>query len=151
MPSAEVIVSDLFDLPTKLGGRTFDIIWCWGVIHHTGNPKRAFETLLNLMHPQSILHLYVYSFDRGIRVKALRKIMGFLSIPNREKLIKILIRTGIIHGSVHELFDTLSTQINFEISEDELKKWFYQYNLTFRKYTPQWVKKSRDLFVTGTK
>ena len=37
VPTAEVIVSDLFDLYTKLKGRTFDIVWCWGVIHHTGN------------------------------------------------------------------------------------------------------------------
>jgi 2-polyprenyl-3-methyl-5-hydroxy-6-metoxy-1,4-benzoquinol methylase len=151
VPSAEVIISDLFDLPTKLGGRTFDIIWCWGVIHHTGNPKQAFETLLKLMHQESILHLYVYSFDRGIRVKTLRKIMRSLSLPNREKLIKMLIKMRILCGSVHELFDTLSTQINFEIPEEELKKWFYQNNLTYRKYVPQWVKKSRDLFVTGTK
>jgi len=61
----------------------------------------------------------------------------------------MLIRMGFLHGSVHELFDTLSTQINFEISEEELKKWFSIYNLTYRRYTPQWVKESRDLFVTG--
>jgi 2-polyprenyl-3-methyl-5-hydroxy-6-metoxy-1,4-benzoquinol methylase len=149
VPTAEVIVSDLFDLYTKLKGRTFDIVWCWGVIHHTGDPKKAFDILFKLMHPQSMLHLYVYSFDRGIRVKTLRKIMGFLSLPNREKAIKMLIKMGILHGSVHELFDTLSTQINFEISEEELKKWFSRYNLTYHRYTPQWVKESRDLFVTG--
>ncbi|MGN6350941.1 MAG: class I SAM-dependent methyltransferase [Candidatus Nitrosocosmicus sp.] len=150
VPTAETIVSDLFELPSKLKGRSFDIIWCWGVIHHTENPKRAFETLLKLMHPQSILHLYVYSFNRGIRIKTVRKILGLFSLPNREKIIKILIKIGVLHGSVHELFDTLSTQINFEISEEELKKWFSQNNLAYRKYTPQWAKKSRDLFVTGT-
>jgi len=132
-------------------GRTFDIVWCWGVIHHTGNPKRAFETLLKLMHPQSILHLYIYSFDRGTKVKTLRKILGFFSLTNRERLIKMLIRIGILHGSVHELFDTLSTQINFEISEDEIKKWFSEHNLIYYRYTPQWAKTSRDIFVTGTK
>jgi 2-polyprenyl-3-methyl-5-hydroxy-6-metoxy-1,4-benzoquinol methylase len=132
-------------------GRTFDIVWCWGVIHHTGNPKKAFETLLKLMHPQSILHLYIYSFDRGIKVKTLRKILGFFSLTNRERLIKMLIRIGILHGSVHELFDTLSTQINFEISEDEIKKWFSEHNLIYHRYTPQWAKTSRDIFVTGTK
>jgi 2-polyprenyl-3-methyl-5-hydroxy-6-metoxy-1,4-benzoquinol methylase len=150
VPTAEVLVSNLFELPEKLKGRTFDIIWCWGVIHHTENPKRAFETLLKLMNQQSILHLYVYSFNRGIRVKTVRKILGLFSLPKREKIIKLLIRIGILHGSIHELFDTLSTQINFEITEDELKKWFSQNNLTYRKYTPKWANKSRDLFVTGS-
>lgn len=151
VPTAEVIISDIFDLPEILGGRTFDIIWCWGVIHHTENPKHAFETLLKLMHLQSILHVYVYSFNRGIRVKMVRKILGLFSLSNREKLIKILIRIGVLHGSVHELFDTLSTQINFEIAEEELRKWFSQNNLTYRKYTPKWANKSRDLFVTGSR
>jgi 2-polyprenyl-3-methyl-5-hydroxy-6-metoxy-1,4-benzoquinol methylase len=151
VPKAEVMISNLFDLPKKIEGRTFDIVWCWGVIHHTDNPKRAFETLLKLMHPQSILHLYIYSFDRGTKVKTLRKILGFFSLTNRERLIKMLIRIGILHGSVHELFDTLSTQINFEISEDEIKKWFSEHNLIYHRYTPQWAKTSRDIFVTGTK
>ncbi len=72
-------------------------------------------------------------------------------MTNRERLIKMLIRIGILHGSVHELFDTLSTQINFEISEDEIKKWFSEHNLIYYRYTPQWAKTSRDIFVTGTK
>ncbi len=151
VPQADVIISDLFELEKALSNRKFDIVWCWGVIHHTSNPHRAFEALTKLMHQNSIIHLYVYSFKRGIKVKSLRKSLKFFSLKNREAIIQFLIKTGILHGSVHELYDSLSTQINHEIEESVLKRWFEEYNLKYKRYTPQWARNSRDLFVTGSK
>jgi 2-polyprenyl-3-methyl-5-hydroxy-6-metoxy-1,4-benzoquinol methylase len=151
VPQAEVLMSDLFKLADTLNNRKFDIVWCWGVIHHTSNPHMAFETLTHLMHQNSIIHLYVYSFNRGKKVKTLRKVLRNFSLKNRERIIELLIRTGILHGSVHELYDTLSTQINHEINESSLKQWFEDKNLLYNRYTPEWAKESRDLFVTGSK
>jgi 2-polyprenyl-3-methyl-5-hydroxy-6-metoxy-1,4-benzoquinol methylase len=149
VPQAEVIMSDLFELSVVLKERKFDIVWCWGVIHHTSDPYVAFQSLINLMHTNSILHLYVYSFNRGVKVKALRKAMGFFSLKSRERIIRIMIKLGVLRGSVHELFDALSTQINYEIKRDELKKWFAHHALIYREYTPNWAMASKDLFVTG--
>ncbi|MDE1816516.1 MAG: methyltransferase domain-containing protein [Thaumarchaeota archaeon] len=151
VPQAEVVMTDLFELPKILRNRKFDIVWCWGVIHHTNNPHKAFDTLLGLMSEDSLLHLYVYSFNRGIRVKTLRWILGLFSINDRESIIRLLVRLGILHGSIHELFDSLSTQINHEIPETELRSWFEEHNLSYMHHTPQWSKTSRDLFVTGKK
>ena len=114
VPEAEVIQSDLFELQKAVSNRKFDIIWCWGVIHHTSDPQRAFEALTTLMHQNSIIHLYVYSYRRGRTEKVLRKLLKFFSLKNRELIIRFLIKTGILHGSVHELYDTLSRQINKE-------------------------------------
>jgi 2-polyprenyl-3-methyl-5-hydroxy-6-metoxy-1,4-benzoquinol methylase len=149
VPQTEVIMSDLFQLQDVLGDRKFDIVWCWGVIHHTDNPRMALETLTNLMHKNSIIHLYVYSFNRGKKVKELRKFLRFFSLKNREQIIRFLSRIGILHGSVHELYDALSTQINHEINELNLKQWFAENDLSYHRYTPQWAKASKDLFVTG--
>jgi hypothetical protein len=121
------------------------------VIHHTSNPHRAFEALTTLMHQNSIIHLYVYSYRRGRRIKGVRKLLKFFSLKNRESIIRFLIKSGFLHGSVHELYDTLSTQINHEIEESVLKEWFEEYNLKYQRYTPQWAHNSRDLFVTGSK
>ena len=151
VPQAEVIMSDLFQLQEVLGDRKFDIVWCWGVIHHTSNPLQAFETLIKLMHQNSIIHLYVYSFNRGRKVKKLRKFLSFFSLKNREMIIRLLTRIRILHGSIHELYDALSTQINHEINESTLKQWFEENGLLYQRYTPQWAKKSRDLFVTGSR
>ena len=81
----------------------------------------------------------------------MRKLLKFFSLKNRELIIRLLIKTGLLHGSVHELYDTLSTQINHEIKESILKQWFEEYNLKYQRYTPQWANKSRDLFVTGSR
>lgn len=62
----------------------------------------------------------------------------------------MLIKAGALRGSVHELSDALSTQINHEIDELTLKKWFEEYCLRFQRYTPQWARESKDLFVTGS-
>jgi 2-polyprenyl-3-methyl-5-hydroxy-6-metoxy-1,4-benzoquinol methylase len=151
VPEAEVIESDLFELQKAVSNRKFDIIWCWGVIHHTSNPHRALEALTTLMHQNSIIHLYVYSYKRGRKEKIVRKLLKLFSLKNRELIIRFLIKSGILHGSVHELYDTLSTQINHEIEESVLKGWFEEYNLKYQRYTPQWARNSRDLFVTGSK
>jgi 2-polyprenyl-3-methyl-5-hydroxy-6-metoxy-1,4-benzoquinol methylase len=88
-------MSDLFKLQDTLKQRKFDIVWCWGVIHHTSNPKMAFEILTHLMHQNSIIHLYVYSFNRGSKVKKLRKLLKIFSLKNRERIIRLLSKTGI--------------------------------------------------------
>lgn len=151
VPHAEVIQSDLFELPEKVGDRKFDIVWCWGVIHHTGNPKAAFDTLTKLMRPDGgIIHVYVYSFDRGLRVKMLRKILNLLSFKTRERLLSLMIKMRILHGDVHGCFDALSPKLNHEIKEAELRSWFDEHELSYRAYVPQWAKRSRDIFATGS-
>lgn len=149
VPRAEVVMADIFELPHRMKDRKFDIIWCWGVIHHTANPHVAFDSLVRLMHKDSILHLYVYSFSRGLAIEILRGIIGLFSFKNREMIIRLLIKMNLLHGNVHELFDALSPKINHEISETCIKEWFVANGLQYRKYVPKWAQRSRDLFVTG--
>ncbi|TLX65846.1 MAG: class I SAM-dependent methyltransferase, partial [Thaumarchaeota archaeon] len=49
VPEAKVVKADLFELPQMMKDRKFDIVWCWGVIHHTADPKEAFNSLVKLM------------------------------------------------------------------------------------------------------
>ncbi|OLD41725.1 MAG: hypothetical protein AUI60_00715 [Thaumarchaeota archaeon 13_1_40CM_2_39_4] len=150
VPEAKVVKADLFELPQMMKDRKFDIVWCWGVIHHTADPKEAFNSLVKLMHnDHGIIHLYVYSLPRGKQTIRLRKLLGLISFKNRERVIRLLIRFGVLQGSVHALFDALSTRINHEISESTLKEWFLENDLEYRSYVPQWAKSSKDLFVTG--
>ena len=143
-------MSDLFKLQEVSANRKFDIVWCWGGIPHTANPRMTCEILTTLMHQNSIIHLYVYSFNRGSKVKKLRKFLKIFSLKNRERIIRLLSQTRIIHGSIHELYDALSTQINHEIDEITLKQWFNEKDLSYNRYTPEWAKASKDLFVTGS-
>lgn len=38
----------------------FDIVYSWGVLHHTGDMYRAFDVIANLMHDQSELCIAIY-------------------------------------------------------------------------------------------
>ena len=98
VPQAEVIMSDLFKLREVSTNRKFDIVWCWGVIHHTANPRMAFEILTTLMHRNSIIHLYLYSFNRGKKVKRLRKLLKFFSLKNRERLFVCSLKLEFFMG-----------------------------------------------------
>lgn len=151
VPEAEVIRSDLYNLPDLLGNRKFDIIWCWGVIHHVAEPHIAFDTMIRFMHNNSLIHLYIYSYHRDIKIKILRKILKSFSLEAKKKIISGWLKTGFLSGNLHGWFDALSPKINHEISETAVKRWFEKNGLVYTNYIPLWAKGSKDLFVTGVK
>jgi 2-polyprenyl-3-methyl-5-hydroxy-6-metoxy-1,4-benzoquinol methylase len=50
------------DLVKKLG--TYDIVYSWGVLHHTGNMLRAFENVEKLVKSTGVLFISIYN-DQG--------------------------------------------------------------------------------------
>jgi len=47
----------------------FDIVYSWGVLHHTGNMKKSFEIISNLVKPKGgVLFIAIYN-DQGILSK----------------------------------------------------------------------------------
>lgn len=151
VPEAEVLKGDLFELPKLIQNRKFDIVWCWGVVHHTHSPREAFDVLCKLLNPDGILHVYVYSVKRDIKIRILRRLFMPLSFKNKKSLITFLIKAGIMHGDVHQWFDILSPRINHEIGNLEIQNWFSVNGLTYNRYTPQWAEESGDIFATGRK
>ena len=47
-------------LQLPLPSNTFDLVFCWGVIHHTSNPVRALDELVRVLEPGGTLVLAVY-------------------------------------------------------------------------------------------
>lgn len=53
----------------------FDIVYSWGVLHHTGNMYQAFENVSELVNPDGYLFISIYN-DQGnasLRWKWLKK------------------------------------------------------------------------------
>lgn len=48
--------------------KNYDIIYCWGVAHHTGNMFKAFENLVNVCKINSHLVIAIYN-DEGLKSK----------------------------------------------------------------------------------
>lgn len=45
---------------------TFDIVYSWGVLHHTGDMYRALENVITLTHPKSKLYIALYNDNHKI-------------------------------------------------------------------------------------
>jgi len=55
---------DVLDVEYLSGLGTFDVVYAWGVLHHTGNMWRAFETIVPLVKNCGKLCLAIYN-DQG--------------------------------------------------------------------------------------
>jgi len=68
--------SDLLQL--EFPDHSFDLVWSWGVIHHTVNPRQALAELVRVLKPGGTLVLAVYRrtgltwFHEAVRATCLR-------------------------------------------------------------------------------
>jgi 2-polyprenyl-3-methyl-5-hydroxy-6-metoxy-1,4-benzoquinol methylase len=52
---------------------TFDIVYSWGVLHHTGHMERALDNVSRLVAPQGALYISIYN-DQGLQSRIWRMI-----------------------------------------------------------------------------
>ena len=58
-PNVVVVKSDIRHAP--FADRSFDFIFCLGVLHHLEDPEAGFRELVRMLAPEGLLLLYVYS------------------------------------------------------------------------------------------
>ena len=58
---ATIYVGNAEELPSSVPPQTFDLVYSFGVIHHSPNPRRIVEHTRQYMNSQSELRLMVYS------------------------------------------------------------------------------------------
>jgi SAM-dependent methyltransferase len=156
---------DIFDI-TKENLGEFDLVWSWGVLHHTGKTKLAFEKISDLVKDQGILHVMIYN-KKPKRVKIIRKLMSPFGFSKKIKFIRLMMWFVRRHrafrlifpvypNGVHMNFDALSPSINSEHSEDEVRGFFeeFGYSNIERKY-PSWIynkaNPNTDIIMNGLK
>jgi len=72
LPTAEAMTvqCDVFNLPLKQ--QQFDFIYSLGVLHHTTNPPKSFDSLVPLLRPGGGIIVWIYSDKRKILLFALK-------------------------------------------------------------------------------
>lgn len=115
---------DLLDLPADLAARRFDLVFSFGVLHHTGDTHRALANVASLVDNEGVLFLYLY----GARSVNLRQRLalavvrwGLTPLPFAAKVrVLKLLRPG---RDPHQLFDLFSPLINDRLDRSVVAGW----------------------------
>jgi len=108
----------------------FDLVWSYGVLHHTGDTFGAFENVSRLVKSHGLLFLMLYGEPEGkdlgeyvyySEVERLRRATCMLNFQERYELIEKL--KG---EEVGGWFDAVSPRINDTYPLYEIELWFLQ-------------------------
>ena len=106
----------------------FDLVWCYGVLHHTGNTYKGFQNLVRCVKPGGYLFLMLYAepeqdkidpylyyhemFDMRCKTR---------NLPFEEKVKMLEEKYGKKY--LHGYFDAISPDINDLYRWDEIVSW----------------------------
>lgn len=107
-------------------GPDFDLAWCYGVAHHTGNTRLAVEHVAEVVKPGGRLFLMIYGepkmlpeFEEINRYVQLRRETQFMNFDEKRKHLMAMFPSDLVHG----YFDAISPNINDLHRFDEVVGW----------------------------
>ena len=114
---------DLLNARDTAYNEAFDIVWCYGVVHHTGNTYLAMDTACRMLRHGGTIFMMVYGFPendgRFREINLYEKLRFGTRNMNHGEKVKYL-RSVFPEEQVHGYFDAISPQINDILSFDEI-------------------------------
>jgi 2-polyprenyl-3-methyl-5-hydroxy-6-metoxy-1,4-benzoquinol methylase len=119
----ETMRVNLLDPPEELRGRRFDMVYSYGVLHHTGDTFGALANVVPLVADDGLLFLYLYGvaswpLRERIRTNYVRLRLAGLSFDEKIEAL----RRFYPDRDPHQAFDLLSPTINDRLTFDEVKR-----------------------------
>ncbi len=115
--------------------KKFDLVWSYGVLHHTGNTYKAFLNLVPYVKRGGYLFLMLYgepvlgdesSFQEQVEYLKLRKILKNKNY--KDKISYLSEKKGV--ENIHGWFDAASPLINDTYSFEEIERWLIKAGFT---------------------
>lgn len=109
----------------------FDLVWSYGVLHHTGNTYGAFRNISRLVKPGGHIFLMLYNeptfedlggFAYYAETARLRKMLRNKPFETRIEII----RRERPNEDAHGWFDAVSPEINDTYGMDEIETWLIE-------------------------
>lgn len=145
-----VLQADLFSPPFLPG--SFDYVWCEGVLVHTGDPRKGFQILADLVKPGGRLYVWVYSSER---LSIYQRIRDFLRVAHRLPrplvlLVSYLLAMPIavakqlrgrtrgadrVSTIAFTMFDNLAPRVQTRHAAAEVRAWFEESGFSDLKQT----------------
>jgi SAM-dependent methyltransferase len=171
---AELVEADLFSLPFK--EESFDVIYSFGVLHHTPDPYSAFKGLLKFLKPGGQICITLYHKSGMYHSsRYLRKITTIINPKLLYPLLAIAVfilyipykylgfRYGILgrimpislssnfFEAILDTFDCYSPKFQFTYDTYEIYNWYKDNNLKNIDIIPQAALKDNNVTLLGTK
>lgn len=130
-PPTQVLQADLFSLPPELAACPYDLVFAWGVLHHTGDTCQALHTIAGLVKPDGVLYVYLYGRDawsptKTMVIQALRWLL--LPVPPKLKFYLFYLLLGDYKAGV--AMDVLGSLIAQRFRPDEVDGWLQDLGFT---------------------
>jgi 2-polyprenyl-3-methyl-5-hydroxy-6-metoxy-1,4-benzoquinol methylase len=115
-------------------GKTFDLVFCWGVAHHCQRFSQVLDELTRLVKDGGLLYLYLYGreslpFKQDLAL--FKERVAYNALPTEaEKYGFLLARAGGDHAKVHNLHDIYAPLINRRFTFDQVKDLLHERGLT---------------------
>lgn len=122
---------DLLLLPPSLSARRFDLVFSFGVLHHTGDTRQALGALAELVAADGLLFVYLYgrASARGPRAALLRGArLALAPLPFAAK--RAVLRWLLPGRDPHQAFDLLSPLVNDVSDPDVVAGWLRESGFT---------------------
>ena len=120
-------VQDIFTLEPN---PNYDFVFCWGVLHHTENTRKAFSKIVSQVKKGGMLHVMIYNKEndwaydgfRGDTCMEKHKEWEKLSFEEKIQMCKDKAETS--GRDVHGWFDAFNPKYNWSHSSEEVRHWF---------------------------
>lgn len=106
----------------------FDMVWCFGVLHHTGDTYTAFRNVMKCVKPGGYLFLMIYGEPRPDHIEDYLYYHDMFDMRCRLRTRTFkekveLLREKYGDDQLHGYFDAISPEINDLYRWDELEGW----------------------------
>lgn len=125
--NTRVYQANVFDLPAEVTDQHYDLVFSWGVLHHTGDTFRALSTIAPLVKPDGVLYIYLYGKRSWGRLKSLLvKTSRAVLLPFPPGVKFAFFRALLGEYKAGLAMDVLGSTIAHRYAQEEVDGWLDQ-------------------------
>lgn len=122
----EFYISPLENLSQNLPSKKYDLVFCWGVLHHCKSFNKALNEIVKFVSPKGILYLYLYgreSLSYSDDVELFKERIRYNSLPTEKEKYKFLLRKANNDSSrIHNCHDIYAPLINRRFESTQIEQ-----------------------------